>query len=487
MADKRPRKPTPPMGSRRPDPPTGGRRPAANGGAASRRPKTGGVPPPARTTPPARTPPARSFTPPPRFTPARPTHPPNSFAALFTAKLRSLHRTQLPPERGACTDADGRRCTVCHASSHPYPQEAEAREAALHDFWRLHKLAGVARPLVRTGSGRWYRIVTKRKAWQPQRGGARLGLIDPAGGPAVEIGRCAIETPAHGEIYHTLALALQAPVGRPLGAELRHAVIKGNADEHTLILSVGGLDPRVMRAATTVSKQLTRTHATIKAVFLFEDETDGRYYLGTRHADAQPALRKLFGASEIFHRIGGKPFLHHPLSFTQVNAEGAERLVQSVVAFLKPEKTISFYDFYCGYGMFTLSLAPDLRAATGVELSHAAVASAKANATRQHAANARFVRADIAPETVYRTMARSTPDDIVLLDPPRGGVEEGVIEAIAERGPARVAHIFCAIDLVPADLARWTANGYTVRSIIPFDNFAGTDEVEVLACLERTR
>ncbi len=415
----------------------------------------------------------------------RPELPRDSFAALFHAKLRALHRAQLPPERGACTDADGQRCRVCHASSHPYPQEADARDAALRDFWKLHQLVGPARPLVRTGSGRWYRIVSKRKAWQPQRGGARLGLIDPQGGPAVEIGRCAIEAPAHADIYHTLATALQSPAGRPLGDELRHAVIKGNADEQTLILSVKGLDPIVMRSATAVSKLLTREHVNIKGLFLFEDETDGRYYLGTRHADAQPSMRKLFGASEIFHRIGGKPFLHHPLSFTQVNAEGGERLVQTVAAFLKPEKTIAFYDFYCGYGMFTLSLAPDLRAATGIELSHASVASAKANATRQHAANARFVRAGVTPETVYRTMARSTPDDIVLLDPPRGGVEEGVIEAIADRRPARVAHIFCAIDLVPRDVARWSASGYTVRSIIPFDNFAGTDEVEVLVTLER--
>jgi 23S rRNA (uracil1939-C5)-methyltransferase len=73
----------------------------------------------------------------------------------------------------------------------------------------------------------------------------------------------------------------------------------------------------------------------------------------------------------------------------------------------------------------------------------------------------------------------------VLLDPPRGGTESGVIEAVAERRPVRALHIFCNTEVIARELGRWKENGYAVTAAIPVDMFPGTAAVEIMTLLEK--
>jgi tRNA/tmRNA/rRNA uracil-C5-methylase (TrmA/RlmC/RlmD family) len=74
--------------------------------------------------------------------------------------------------------------------------------------------------------------------------------------------------------------------------------------------------------------------------------------------------------------------------------------------------------------------------------------------------------------------------DAILLDPPRGGTAPGVIECAAARRPGRVVHMFCNVDIMPAEIARWKAAGYMPVRGVPFDMFPGTDETEVMVLFE---
>ena len=71
----------------------------------------------------------------------------------------------------------------------------------------------------------------------------------------------------------------------------------------------------------------------------------------------------------------------------------------------------------------------------------------------------------------------------MLLDPPRGGTAEGVIEVLAAKRPGRVVHLFCDIDIMPAEIRRWEASGYVREKVIPFDMFPGTSTIEVVTLL----
>ena len=160
-------------------------------------------------------------------------------------------------------------------------------------------------------------------------------------------------------------------------------------------------------------------------------------------------------------------------------------MVSTARELLQPSADSALYDLYCGYGLFSLCMSKEVKSVTGVELSPYAVDSAASNAKRMHAENARFHRQDISAESIFKTLQRCGRKDIVILDPPRKGAAEGVIESIASQKPARVLHVFCNIDLIPDDLAGWKKNGYAVSEAVPLDNFPGTDDVEMMVLLKR--
>jgi tRNA/tmRNA/rRNA uracil-C5-methylase (TrmA/RlmC/RlmD family) len=296
---------------------------------------------------------------------------------------------------------------------------------------------------------------------------------------------CAIEPPTHATIYRLVEEGLHAPSAAPLCELLLYAVIKGNYREQTVILNVREITPSVVRAANAVSKSLTRQLGKrVAGIFLFEGDPQARYYLGTQDRRAVPEVRKLFGKMELFVKVEGRGFLYPPLSFSQVNESLLDTFVARARTLLAPSPNNTFYDLYCGYGLFALSIAPSVRNVIGVEASHQSVAAATDNAQRQHATNARFVRAIINAEAIETLMLKSPSHSLILLDPPRGGTTEGVIEAIAARRPLRILHIVCNMDVLSSELVRWRSAGYEPAQAVPFDMFPGTPELEMMVLLE---
>jgi tRNA/tmRNA/rRNA uracil-C5-methylase (TrmA/RlmC/RlmD family) len=368
-----------------------------------------------------------------------------------------------------------------------YANEFAAKARAATAFWNSLGTPAPCAPLVRSPRGRQYRTVSKRKAFRI-RGGLRLGFVGPAdhpppGGIAVET--CAIEPSGHAPVYRVIEEVLLEPLSAPLRETLLYAVIKGNYREQTVILNVGKIAPAIVRTANTLSKALTkRLGNVIAGVFLFEGDPDGRYYLTAKEKSKVAEARKLFGKNELFVRVDGRSFLYPPLSFSQVNESLLDLFVAGARELLSPVHTQMLYDLYCGYGLFALCLAPAVRAVLGVEAAHQSTAAATANARRQHVANARFVRAVINEYTIGNLLQKSPPQSLVLLDPPRGGTSAGVIEAIAERRPTRVLHIFCDMDILPGELQRWGRTGYAPTRAVPFDMFPGTADLEMMVLME---
>ena len=72
---------------------------------------------------------------------------------------------------------------------------------------------------------------------------------------------------------------------------------------------------------------------------------------------------------------------------------------------------------------------------------------------------------------------------MILLDPPRHGALSGVLEHVIGRRPRRIAHVFCGVDEVPGTLQIYKANHCKIETIIPFDFFPGTLNLEILVIL----
>jgi tRNA/tmRNA/rRNA uracil-C5-methylase (TrmA/RlmC/RlmD family) len=91
------------------------------------------------------------------------------------------------------------------------------------------------------------------------------------------------------------------------------------------------------------------------------------------------------------------------------------------------------------------------------------------------------------PGDVRATVVGLEPFDLVVLDPPRVGAKQAVVDAIAGLSPRSVAYVACDPAALARDLALFAGHGYELASLRAFDLFPMTHHVECVALLERTR
>ncbi len=355
-------------------------------------------------------------------------------------------------------------------------------------FWKAAGLGVPLEPIVASPFGRNYRVVTKRKVFVTS-GKAQLGLIgideDGAGLTPVAVDRCVIEPEGHAKIYRLVQTQLEKREFEDFGELMNYVVIKGNYEEYTVILNLAAFTPAIRQHVNRLSKQLTKEIKSIIGIFIIVDERRSNYYLPQRQEGHKLQYQKIFGKGEIFQEIAGKKFLFSPLSFSQTNLSMMEVFVATMKALLNLDSTDHLLDLYSGYGIFSLGLAGTVRKATGIEISHDAVHDAAANARRQSATNCSYISSDINADSLERIFSSQRGITAVILDPPRNGTKPDVIEIIAAKNVRRALHIFCNIELLPAEIKRWTESGYSIAKTIPFDMFPGTSEVEVMVLLRR--
>jgi tRNA/tmRNA/rRNA uracil-C5-methylase (TrmA/RlmC/RlmD family) len=338
-------------------------------------------------------------------------------------------------------------------------------------------------PLMLSPQPRQYRTVSKRKAFRRGRR-LMLGLIDPdadSGDHAVEVLRCAIEPSSHARIYEAVDRWLGKPVAGPFLEALQYVIIKGDDRERMVILNVRSIDAGVVRAANTLSKAITVDDQTVRGFFLYEDASDGRYYMGTTSSGAPGKLQRLYGSATLSHVTAGKRFVYPVQSFSQVNQSMLDPMVERIGGLLQLPVAGTLYDLYCGYGLFGISFADRAKRVTGADLAPPAIEAAGKIATHLKISNARFMRSDLNEASLAGLMQRAGPSDVVILDPPRSGTAPGVIEVVASRRCRRVVHLFCNIEVLPEEVKRWKDAGYRFVEAVPMDMFPGTGTVEIAA------
>jgi 23S rRNA (uracil1939-C5)-methyltransferase len=120
----------------------------------------------------------------------------------------------------------------------------------------------------------------------------------------------------------------------------------------------------------------------------------------------------------------------------------------------------------------------------GIDDSELSIISAKQNARRNGIGNCRFIAGDIAPTLAQ--WRQSLPSiDLVVLNPPRKGVQAEAMTALLQIGAPRMIYVSCEAKSLARDLDKLEQHGYRVTHIQPFDMFPQTEEVETVAMLEK--
>ena len=196
--------------------------------------------------------------------------------------------------------------------------------------------------------------------------------------------------------------------------------------------------------------------------------------------------RTLWGKDEIHDQLLGIDFAISPLSFYQVNPQQTERLYQTAIDNAGLDGSQTVIDAYCGIGTISLAVAKHAKQVYGVEIVPAAIADAKHNAKRNGIRNAQFVVGK-AEDQFAKWQASGLKPDVVIVDPPRKGVAESLIEATGKMGPEKVIYVSCNPATLVRDIKRFGEQGYRVaKPIQPVDQFPQTTHVESVTVLERT-
>ena len=181
--------------------------------------------------------------------------------------------------------------------------------------------------------------------------------------------------------------------------------------------------------------------------------------------------------------MGEKTFSLSPHSFFQVNGAAAEIIYQKVRELAALTGTERVIDVYCGIGGISIFLADRAREVVGIEFVEAAVADATENAALNRAGNCRFEAGDAAH--LIDEIGADGGAELIVLNPPRKGCEEKVLQSVAGIKPTRIIYVSCSPETLSRDLDILSRLGYRTVEVHPVDMFPQTIHVEDVALLER--
>ena len=192
----------------------------------------------------------------------------------------------------------------------------------------------------------------------------------------------------------------------------------------------------------------------------------------------------IYGDGKINDYIGDLVFEISPLSFFQVNPLQTEVLYNKALEYASLKEDDTVFDIYCGIGTISLFLAQKAKKVYGVEIVEDAIKDARINAKLNNLDNTEFFVGK-AEEVVPKLYKDGKTANVVVVDPPRKGCEESVLDTIVSMNPDRVVYVSCNPSTLARDLAYLDERGYKCKEIQPVDMFPHTMHVECVALLTR--
>ena len=224
-------------------------------------------------------------------------------------------------------------------------------------------------------------------------------------------------------------------------------------------------------------KSLTEEIPEIKSIVLNVNTANTNIILGSRNI-------VIFGQETITDYIGKFKFKISPLSFFQVNPVQTEVLYNKALEYagLTGEETV--FDLYCGIGTISLFLCEKAKKVYGVEVVEEAIRDAKENAKLNGVDNVEFLVGEaerIIPD-MYQKGVRA---DVVVVDPPRKGCDEVLLDTLVSMSPERIVYVSCNPATLARDLAFLAERGFEVLEVQPVDMFPWSSHVEAVVRIER--
>lgn len=333
-------------------------------------------------------------------------------------------------------------CGGCHYQHAPYEEQLRIKEGIVWD--QLMRIAGIAHPPVQA-------IVPSPAPWNyrnavqfhldPQ---GRLGFQEAASHRVVAIQECHLPEEAINLTWPQIEI-------EPLAGLERINLRAGAGDELLLALEGDGEEMPEFSVDFPISA----------------------VYLGPTGSMV------LAGDDGLVMDVLDKSFQVSAGSFFQVNTLQAGAIVQYLLDRLPLEADATLADVYCGVGLFSAFMAPRVKRCIGVELSDAACSDYALNLDECENVELYVGSAEMV------LPALNLNADIVLVDPPRSGLERAALDAIVVMAPHTLAYVSCDPATLARDIKRLLAAGYQLSEVTPFDLFPQTYHIETVTIMRR--
>ena len=188
----------------------------------------------------------------------------------------------------------------------------------------------------------------------------------------------------------------------------------------------------------------------------------------------------IYGDAVITEKLLGKTFQILPESFFQVNTLQAENMFSKVRSYLK-ESDINILDLYCGSGVISILLSNEKRKIIGVDIVESSIINANDNAVINNSENLCFIKDDVV--NVLPIILKTKKNiDVLIVDPPRSGIDKKSISFILNLNPKKIIYISCDPITLARDL-KLLSDSYDINEITPYDMFPMTHHVECVCLL----
>lgn len=397
------------------------------------------------------------------------------FAELLEVKQHAPSRVEAPCH--VFWECGG--CQLQHLS---YEAQLQQKQKQVRDVIdRIAKLPHVPVHPVKGMQDPWRYRNKSQIPFSERNGHVVSGFFKTRTHQIVDTDVCIIQSEEADELMSTLkhemhALGLDAYDEKAHRGMLRHLIVrKGRATGEIMVVlvtlkkkfpqkqAVVDLIKRVVPEVTSIMQNVNPDKTNV----IFGNETIN-----------------LDGKSVIIDKIGDIQFEISARSFYQVNPVQTEVLYGQALEYAQLSGDETVIDAYCGIGTISLFLAQQAKEVYGVEIVPQAIEDAKRNAELNGLANAHF-EAGAAEDVIPRWYAEGKRFDVLVVDPPRKGCDEKLLQTILKYKPERVVYVSCNPGTLARDLRILEDGGYETQEVQPVDMFPQSSHVETVTLLQR--
>ncbi|WP_307396082.1 23S rRNA (uracil(1939)-C(5))-methyltransferase RlmD [Bacillus horti] len=399
------------------------------------------------------------------------------FARLLEIIEHSPHRVEPPCPIYA-------QCGGCQLQHLGYEEQLRQKEQQVRS--QLTKIGGIDLEQVKVhptlGMSEPWRY--RNKAQVPigeNEGGLIGGFYRQGTHDIIDMQECLIQHEANDEVIQKTKdiaqeLGIRAYDEQKHSGLLRHVVVKYGFYTQELMIVLITKEETIPHKEMFIEK-LRESFPNLKSIIRNVNKAKTNVIFGEQ-------TKVLWGEEYIYDQIGDIRFAISARSFYQVNPQQTKVLYDKALEYAQLQGHETVIDAYCGIGTISLFLAQKAKKVLGVEVVPEAIADAKRNARLNHIENAEFAVGE-AEKVIPWWKAQGITADVIVVDPPRKGCDEALLETIIQMKPERVVYVSCNPSTLARDLKFLEDGGFKTVEVQPVDMFPHTSHVECVVLLQR--